>query len=135
MHLARQILQHKTSRCISIIIKPLRIFQFVRIGHFVSIWLHFNIWKILELEWTDNLFRRTIKFFLETVCGAAIVRIYDLHDRYGSYADEHSCLHPLECPIRRIRFRLSRRVDQPLCRGRLTHYSGNLRRTVFITVQ
>jgi len=39
----QKLLQHKTSRCVSTIIKPLRIFQFVRIGHLVFIRLHFKI--------------------------------------------------------------------------------------------
>lgn len=75
------------------------------------------------------------KFSLETVCGAVTVRVHDLYDRYGSCANKRSRLHPFDSPIRRIRFHLSRRVDQPLCRERLAHYSGNLCHTVHITVQ
>jgi len=39
----QKLLQHKSSRCVSTIIKPLRIFQFVCIGHLVFIRLRFKI--------------------------------------------------------------------------------------------
>jgi len=124
----QKLLQHKTSRCVSTMIKPLRIFQFVCIGHLsFFIRLRFKIGYQISLH--------AIKFSLKTARSAATVHVHDLYDRYGSYADKCSCLHSPDCPVRCIRFRLSRRVDQPLCWGRLAHYSGNLRRTVYTTVQ
>ena len=123
-----QQLSHKTSRCVSTIIKPLRIFQFVRIDHYYFI--HCNL-NIKEYQNQNELISRyIIKFSLKTVRGAAIVRSHDLYGRCGSYADKRYCLHPLDCPIRRIHFRFSYRVNQPLCRKRLAHYSGNLCRAI-----
>ena len=112
------------------VIKPMRVFQLVRIEHHYFIRL--QSLNIKEYQNQNKLISRCIKikFSLKTVRGAAIVRDHDLYDCYGSYADKRYCLHPLDYPIRRIHFHLSYWVSRQRCREQLASYSGNLCRAI-----
>lgn len=110
--------QQKNTRCSSIMFKPLRIFQFVHI----LLSAKNRIDKSIILSCVRN-------FFFLIVHGIAAVRIYDLHDCYGSHAHESFSLRSLNRLIGRLRLRLSGRLEQLFRQRRLAHHSGNLRCT------